>query len=247
MSSQPSPRSLTAIVDEQVHRWRLEQARRAREQRARERPAHERPKPIVTVSRQAGSRGTELAHLVSESLGFHFWDQELVHSIAEQLGAPEAMLRAVDEHPRGRLADLLSGILMGDRSTEEEYFAQLVRLVGSLAERGEAVIVGRGAQFIVDAESALRVRVVAPLDARVHALAAHRGIRDAEARHEVERLDRERSAFMRHHYDRDVTDPAAYDLLINSATMPMHRAVEVVVAAYRVKFPALEALESAAE
>ncbi len=242
MSSQPSPRSLTAIVDEQVHRWRLEQARRAREQ-----ASHARPKPIVTVSRQAGSRGTELARLVSASLGFHFWDQELVHRIAEDLGAPEAMLRAVDEHPRGRLADLVTGILLGDRATEEEYFAQLVRLVHTLAERGGAVIVGRGAQFIVAAESALRVRVVAPLEARVHTLAAQRGIRDAEARAEVERLDRERVGFMRHHYDRDVTDPAAYDLQINSATMPMERAAQLVVAAYQVKFPVLEEAKSAAE
>ena len=242
MSSEPSPRSLTAIVDEQILRWRMEQARRAREQ-----PPVERVKPIVTISRQAGSRGTELGRHVSESLGFSFWDQELVHRIAEQLGAPEALLRAVDEHPRGRLADLLSGILMGDRSTEEEYFAQLVRLVGSLAERGGSVIVGRGAHFVVGAESALRVRIVAPLDARVHTLAAQRGIRDAEARAEVDRLDRERHAFMRRHYDRDVTDPAAYDLMVNSATLPMERAVEVVVAAYWAKFPEMEAVRSAAE
>jgi cytidylate kinase len=242
MSSEPSPRSLTAIVDEQILRWRIEQARRAREQ-----PSHPRVKPIVTISRQAGSRGTELGRHLSESLGFSFWDQELVHRISEQIGAPEAMLRAVDEHPRGRLADLLAGILMGDRSTEEEYFAQLVRLVASLAERGGAVVVGRGAQFVVSAESALRVRVVAPLDARVHVIAAQRRIRDAEARAEVERLDRERHVFMRQHYDRDVEDPAAYDVLINSATLPMASAVEVVVAAYRAKFPVAEAARSAAE
>jgi cytidylate kinase len=244
MSSEPSPRSLTAIVDEQILRWRVEQARRAREQ-----PARESVRPIVTISRQAGSRGTELGRHVSESLGFRFWDQELVHRIAEQLDAPEAMLRAVDEHPRGRLADLLSGIFMGDRSTEEQYFAQLVRLIGSLAERGSSVVVGRGAQFVAGAESALRVRVVAPFDVRVHNVAAQRGIRDAEASAEVDRLDRERLAFMRKHYDRDVTDPAAYDLLINSATLPMDSAVEVVLAAYRAKFPEVkvEAARSAAE
>jgi cytidylate kinase len=244
MSSQPSPRSTTAIVDEQIYRWRLEQARRAREQ-----PARERVKPLVTVSRQAGSRGTELGRLVAEALGFRFWDQELVHSIAEDLGAPEAMLRAVDEHPRGRLADLLAGILGGDRSTEEEYFAQLVRLVGTLAERGSSVVVGRGAQFVVAPQSALRVRVVAPLESRVHTLAAQRGMSDAAARAEVDRLDRERLTFMRHHYDRDVSDPAAYDVLINSATMPMQSAVDVVLAAYRVKFPEVgaESMRSAAE
>jgi cytidylate kinase len=242
MSSQPSTRSLLSIVDEQIQRWRIEQASRARDLLPRE-----RPKPIVTISRQAGSRGTELGRLVSEALGFRFWDQEIVHRIAEELGAPEAMTRAVDEHPRGRLADLLAGILMGDRSTEEEYFAQLVRLVVSLGERGGAVVVGRGAQFIVAAESALRVRVVAPLDTRVRHLAVQRRLTDAAARTEVERLDRERAVFMRHHYDRDVTDPAAYDLVINSATMPIERAVQIVVAAYGVKFPALEIVRSAAE
>lgn len=204
----------------------------------------ERVKPIVTVSRQAGSRGTEIARLVSESLGFRFWDQELVHSIAQRLGATEAMLRAVDEHPRGRLADLISGIVMGDRLTEEEYVAQLIELVGSLAKRGGSVVVGRGAQFIVSAESALRVRVVAPRDIRVDTLVAQRGIRDGEARAEVDRLDRERVAFIRQHYWRDVGDPAAYDVMINSATLPIASAVQVVVAAYRMKFPAVDVARS---
>jgi cytidylate kinase len=190
----------------------------------------------VSVSREAGARGTELARCVAQRLEFRLWDQELVHRIAEESGASETLLRAVDEHARGAIEDLLAGVLMGDASTETEYLAQLIRVIHAIAQHGSAVLVGRGAQFVLSASTALRVRVVAPLDARVRNLAAARGLAEREARAEVERVDRERVNFVRHHYKRDATDPSAYDLVINSATLPFERAADVVVSAYGAKF-----------
>src|SRR6185437_8048391 len=100
----PSPRSVNEIVEQQVQRWRIEQERRAKERASVAVP----PPPMVTISRQAGARGTELGRRVAEALGFRLWDQELVHRIAEQCGAPDDAIRAVDEHPRGAIQDLLA-------------------------------------------------------------------------------------------------------------------------------------------
>jgi cytidylate kinase len=81
------------------------------------------------------------------------------------------------------------------------------------------------------------VRVVAPLEDRARVIAGTRGMADREARAEVERIDHERIAFNRHHYKRNITDPVLYDLLVNTGSFPLESAADVVVAAYRAKFP----------
>lgn len=226
-----TPRSVHDLVEQQVQRWMAEQQRR------HERAFPEPPPPVVTVSREAGVNGTGLARRVADELGFRCWDQELVHRVAEQSGAPEVLLRAVDEHARNAIEDLLAGILMGDKSTETEYLAQLMRVIHAISEHGSAVIVGRGAQYVLAPEGALRVRVVAPLEARVRMMAAARKLPEDRARAEVERLDRERHGFIRHHYHRDAADPSSYDLVVNAATLPLEAAAHVVASAYRAKFP----------
>ncbi len=226
------PVSVQDLVERRVQQWMAEQRRRSSE-----RPVPEPPRAVITISRQAGTDGTELARAVAEALGFQLWDQELVQRIAERTGAPEVLLRAVDERSRNVIEELLAGILMGDVATEGEYLAQLMRVVHALAHHGDAVIVGRGAQFVLAPESALRVRLVAPVGVRLRKLATSRKLSDAAAQSELEKIDRERLHFVRHHYHRDASDPSAYDLVVNVGSISASAAVEVIVAAYRAKFP----------
>src|SRR5258708_16710296 len=100
----PMPRSVNDLVEQQVQRWMAEQEARKRA----EKPV-ELPRPIITVSRQAGTRGTDLARGVAEVLGFRLWDQELVQQIAEQTGPPQTLMRAVDDRARHAIEDLLAG------------------------------------------------------------------------------------------------------------------------------------------
>ncbi len=223
------------LVDEQVKRWLAEQEKR----KAQPRVTPEPPKPLITISREAGANGTSLGRVVARKLGFEVWDQELVHRVAEEKGAPEALFAAVDERARNRiLADLLAGILMGDVGTETEYPGEPGSAVfHSIAEHGSAVIIGRGAHFVLGPNEALRVRVVAPLDDRARVIAGTRRLGEREARAEVERIDQERTLFNRHHYGRNVADPAFYDVIVNTGSFQLESAAEVVVAAYRAKFP----------
>jgi cytidylate kinase len=222
------------LVDEQVKRWLAEQERR----KAQPRVTPEPPRPLVTISREAGANGTSLGRAVAHKLGFELWDQELVQRVAEEKGAPEALLAAVDERARSRIQDLLAGILMGDVGTETGYLASLGRVIHSIAEHGSAVLVGRGAHFVVAPNEALRVRVVAPIEDRVRVIAGTRHLGDREARAEVERIDHERVTFNRHHYRRNSADPVAYDIVVNTGSFTLETAADVVVAAYRAKFPA---------
>ncbi len=228
-----TPRHVGRLVDEQVHRWYAQQrggaGLEARPDLAR---------PIVTLSRQAGANGTELAGQVAARLGYRLWDQELVQQIAAQTGTLDELLRVVDERARNAVEDLLTGILMGDAFTVEGYAERLAKLIGAIARRGSAVVVGRGAQFVVEPGSALRVRVVAPVDVRIHNTMVTRQLPEGQARALVEQLDRERLAFIRHHYRRDATEVCAYDLVVNSGAIDLEAATDVIVSAYRAKFRA---------
>jgi cytidylate kinase len=231
---EPTPRSVDGIVERRIQSWLAEQRRRA-ETTA---PAPEPIRPIVTISRQAGAHGTALGRLVAERLGFRVWDQELVQAIATGSGSPGQLAHRVDEHHHNAIEELLSSILMGDAFTGEGYVWRLRALFQTLARTGSAVVIGRGAQFVVSPDAALRVRVVASPEARWSQLMVDRKLNERAARAEVERIDHERLTFLRTQYHRDATDPSAYDLVVNTSSMPLDRVADVVVFAHRRKFAA---------
>jgi cytidylate kinase len=98
------------------------------------------------------------------------------------------------------------------------------------------VVIGRGAQFILAPEAALRVRVVCPYQKRIAGYAARQGLSVREAEQKLVRVERERRDFIRRHYDRDVGDPIHYDIVVNTEGIGPDQAADVVVAAYRSKF-----------
>src|SRR5262249_7672885 len=161
---------------------------------------------------------------------------ELIHAIAEESGASEELLRSLDEHARNNLEDMIQGILMGVAYTESEYFKHLLRVVHTISRHGRAVLVGRGANFILTQSPALRVRAVCRADIRVRRIMEVRGLSQHDAEREVAHVDRERAHFMKRHYKADVADPTGYDVLVNTGTLPIDSAVDVVAAGYRAKF-----------
>jgi cytidylate kinase len=224
-------RTIDSMVDEQVRRWHLREEERRREELAK-------PKPLVVLSREFGTQGAEIGQAVAEELGFELWDQELVHEIAEKSGAPEKLVASLDERSRSALEDLIAASLSGEKSTRFEYVAQLRRVIHTIERHGAAVVIGRGAQFIVEPESALRVRIIAPLDERVKSYAARKEMSREAARKRILEVDHDRKLFMKQSYGKDLGDPSHYDLVLNRAGFSNEAAAAIVVAAYRAKFPA---------
>lgn len=226
-----SLRTLDSMVDERVRSWQLTQ---------REQPSargHAAPRPVVTVSREAASGGTNLGRALAERLGCSFWDQELVHEIARRANVPERLVAALDEQSRTAIEEFVTG-LIDARATQDEYATQLHRVVLALVERGGAVVVGRGAQFIVRPEQSLRVRVVAPFSQRVASVMEQEQLTLARAEARVREVEEMRRSFTRKTFGVDVTDPSHYDVVINLGTLGIEQAVEVLAAAYVAKFPA---------
>jgi len=229
MFKEPAPRTAQKLVDEQVHRWGQSEKKRAgAEARG--------PWPLITVSREFGALGTVTGEQTAKKLGFSFWDQEIVHAIAEQTGIQEALLASLDEQTRTRIEEFIAESVFGSETTAAKYVRQVIRVVRTLERHGGAVVIGRGAQFILAPEAVLRVRVVCPYEKRIAGYAEREGLSEREAERKLERVERERQTFIRRHYESEVGDPVYYDIMVNTENIAPDQAADLLVAAYRSKF-----------
>jgi hypothetical protein len=227
----PSPRATQRIVEEQVRRWQLE----AKALRDLSRKAAE-PWPLVTISREFGSLGAAMGQLAAEKLGFSFWDQEIVHAVVEHTGAQETLLRSLDERTRNAIEDVVSENLGGAVGTTAQYVRHATRVVRAIERHGGAVIIGRGSYFILAPEAALRVRVICPEPLRIQRIAERERIARREAPRRVRQMERQRRAFNKRYFGREVGDPHYYDVVVNTGWTTPEAAADVVVAAYGAKF-----------
>lgn len=218
---------------EQAGRGDLNRGAGAREQNVEAFPR------MVAVAREFGAGGARIAGRVAAELGFQLWDQELVSHLARKAEVEPHVVRDVDERARDLLEEVIAGALPGQRLSASKYRSLLTRTVTELADRGGAVVVGRGANFLVPVEKALRVRVVCPLKKRVdrYAQASHV---DAEA---AERFvigkDRERERFVHLLCKENCGDALHYDVIVNTAELNEQSAAQLIIAAYHARFGAL--------
>lgn len=192
---------------------------------------------ILTVSREFGAGGARISLRVAAELGYQLWDQELTLHLARKADAEVAAVREIDERERPLFDEVIATSLRRGLSCSK-YRTLLTRAVAELAERGGAVIVGRGANFLVDAEKALRVRVVCPLKQRIDRYARAASADRASAERFVLQKDRERERFVRNLCGEQTADPTHYDLIVNTHDLSEEAAARLIVAAYRARFGA---------
>jgi cytidylate kinase len=218
-------RRLEELVEHQARRWALE---------AR---APERVLPCIALSRHAGSGAAELGQQLADKLDYGFFDIQLLDQIARELGIQRRLLDALDEHSRSAVERFVMDAFRTGTITESDYIRCVVKTIGALGERGRAVILGRGAPFILPAERTLRVLVVAPLEMRAERVARERGISRDEAKTSLAREDAERRAFLAHHFRVDPDNPVLYDVTVNTGTLGQDAALALVLDALRCRFP----------
>lgn len=221
--------SVDQLVNQKILLW--EEERRIA---ARKRP--DRQDPMICVSREYGARGAAMARMVAGQLGFQFYSQELIQGIAEVARVRQEVVESVDERLQDRISEWVAGLMRRDGFSPSDYLRNLSKVVLTLARHGKGVVVGRGAHFILERKSTLRVRVIAPLETRVARIAERDGLSTSEARATIQRIDAERVAFNRRHYGADLTDTSNYDLIVNTGTLGLEGANNQVVAAFESRF-----------
>jgi cytidylate kinase len=223
--------SIDQFVNQQILRWQ-EQRRIA----DRKRLQGEFQQPTICISREYGARGAAMGRLVAERLGFRYYAQELIHDIAEAAHVRKQVVESLDERVQDGISEWVAGLIKRGVFAPSDYLRNLSKVVLTLANHGKGVIIGRGAHFILDRQTTLRVRVIAPLETRIARIAERDGLSDDKAKATILRIDAERVAFNKQHYGADLTDPENYDLVVNAGTLGLAGAADVTVAAFRSRF-----------
>lgn len=180
--------------------------------------------PIITLSREMGSRGDDIALATAERLGLRLVGRELINRAARAAGAPEVALAEIDELG-------LLGVKPSPAALRL-YHEKVTAVIEELAAGGNVFLVGRGGQVVLAGRpGVLHVRVIAPHAQRVATVQARCGISAAAAGARIAASDRVRAGFLRRDYDVKWDDPTLYDLVLNLAQMTVVTAVDVVCAA----------------
>lgn len=185
--------------------------------------------PWLTLSRQLGSGGSELARRLAHELGWQAYDREILQMIAEQTHSREAVLRRLDEQALGPINDFLGTVLDPKIPGRVPFLQEMVHVIWGLARQGHTIIVGRGANWLLGSEHGYRVRIVAPLDVRIDRYTRAQGLARKAAEHDVRTHDESQRQFIRQVYGQDIDDPSGYDRIIDTAITPLHEAERAIL------------------
>ncbi len=183
---------------------------------------------IITIEREYGSGGGEIAQLLASQLGWKLWDTLLTEEIARLAQCPKSVVEVREERTDPLYYRLFKSFLRGSYEgsintpelnlVDSETIMKITRrVVERVSEQGNCVIVGRGAQqFLKNRQDTLRFFLYAPWEDKILRLLA-RGKSEEEAEHLVDTIDRERAEFIQMYFRVEWPDRAIYHAMLNTA------------------------------
>lgn len=201
----------------------------------------------ITISRQYGSGGGEIARLLTEKLGWRLVDHEVVVGVARELGVSQEEAEAQDERTESLITRLLAGMSLAYPNEGTElaaspearaslYHQALRRVVEAAATEGNVVIVGRASQVVLgNRRDVFHARIVAPLDLRVVYVSRREGLTPQQARDRINRKDQDRVKSLQARFHRHPDEASLYDLTVNTGVLSLGDAVDLICEALECK------------
>lgn len=202
----------------------------------------------VTVSREYGSGGGEIAARLAHRLGWQLIDHDIVERVALEMGISTEEAEARDEQTEGLLSRILNsmqgidpalmaGASQSILSTDAIAFRNaLTRVVQAAVDKGHVVIVGRASQVLLaQHRDVLHLRFVAPLEMRIVYVVNREGLDQAEARSRIQMKDKDRARYLQMEFHQRSDDAHLYDIVINTAVIDLDGAVDIAYLALQHK------------
>ncbi|MCP4219637.1 MAG: phospholipid-binding protein [bacterium] len=184
--------------------------------------------PIITISRQLGSTGTEIAKYLREDLKCNLLDKESLEDAFEEYGVSKQNIEKFDERKPG-FWELF-------KTDKTRYLHFLKGALYKFAGRKSCIIVGRAGQILLqDAPGVLHVRVVAPMETRVERVMEGFQCDGAQAEKLILHSDHERAGFHKFFFDENWEDPNLYHLVLNTAAFSVGTAAELISSVVKTK------------
>ncbi len=203
---------------------------------------------VITISRELGSGGEEIAHLVCDTLKYRYFDKQVLVEAAAEVGLSRDLVVDYSED-RYEVRNLLTrifrsgprtvksgdvaaaeGMLSVETVNEAQYVALIETAVRAAHTAGDYVILGRGGQSILqDQPNVLHVRIVAPMGARIARLQRVGGVSVVEAEQRIARQDRATAEYLGRFFGIRWNDPTLYHLTLNTGKLTLKAAANLIV------------------
>ncbi len=197
---------------------------------------------VITISRQFGTGGKTLGQMIAKHLGYTFADSEIVQRVAKEANVSPHWVETVEKEAGGKFSRIISKmvskplverILKDERGyiDEEIYLDYLVLIIAQIADEGNAVILGRGSQYILnDHPDAHHILLIDEFENRVKFMERHYDLSHTKAVQVVKYEDKRRIALYRKLGKQDYEKPSLYHLVLNMSRISLEKALTLVCA-----------------
>lgn len=198
----------------------------------------------ITISREYGSGGGEIAQRLAKKLHWQLVDHDFVTRIAQLLGVSEQEVELQDEYAQSLAARILANMCSVDpalwvgamsnsnmlATTEEGYRQALTTVVQAVYEAGHVVIVGRGGQKVLAyQQDVVHIRIVAPLEKRITYVVEREGLDRDSARARIQQKDRSRERYLQANYHESNREPHLYDAVLNTSILDLTSITDIIL------------------
>ena len=193
---------------------------------------------IISVGREYGSAGHEIAERIAKELGFKFYDRNMLDEIAQEKNIEVKYLEKYEEKPRNLI---LSRSVKGYSNSIEEVIADMqFEYLRKKADSGESfVVVGRCAEEVLkDKEGLISIFILGDREVKLNRIKEKFHIEETEALLKMRRHDKNRKRYHIRHSDGKWGDSRSYDLCVNSSKMGVDKTVDILVTYIRERMAA---------
>ena len=193
---------------------------------------------VITISRETGSGGHTVGKMLAKQLGYDFYDKELISLVAKEMHLDEETIAENGENMSDKTyLDMASGFIpfsRKDRVPIDKIQETQNKLIQSIAEKGNCVIVGRGADYILAGRpDAFHVFIHANMEHRIARVQRHDGISGEESRirRELEVKDHSRGMLYKFFTGREWGKVSNYNLSVDTGVFTKTQAMELILCA----------------
>lgn len=193
---------------------------------------------IITIGRQYGSGGKEIAGILSKELDIPFYDKDLITRAAKDSGFCEEMIQFHDERPTNSfLYNLVmdtysfgyNSATMMDMPISQRVFLAQFDAIKKIADEGPCVIVGRCADYaLADYKNAVHIFIHADEASKIERLMKKYDLTEQKAREAMIKKDRQRQSYYNYYSSKKWGRADSYDLTLNSAKLGIEGTVELI-------------------
>jgi len=196
--------------------------------------------PFITISREPGTEASSLAQALVEALNaeesgeqkWSCWDRALVEKVAADPRASSELFDCVEDVDHSWMRDFLSSLSFTDdesHADEAKTYSRVAATIRAVAQRGRAVIVGRGGVFITRRmPGGIHILLVAPFEKRVACVARKLNISSESAATYIRQMERNRQAFYRRYWSAESLNPEEFTMCLNAAELDTPTMVEMI-------------------